>query len=326
MLGKLAHAALGWAVAPAGIMLFFWLAAALTQDPGSGEPPQLPPFSPHPPSPPLPPAAPPLPPLTPGRFCAVCMNARSDAACSDPEQPCILDPPSFDAWTRIGHGGNSTLSSYELFQEANLTYTRGLKFLAPGSQRCLHGHTDYGSVPAAAVCRPRMFGDSCEPAPVPFVCVCVDDNVAFVAQDTLGPTQRFNFVLVGLACVGTSIFMLLSKVVSHARDYLRRRFASGQLRVSSKPRSLDETKGLTSSTTSTAADKAKNEERAARAQVHSEIRGLTQCACCTTFLLAFFGGPSLLALAVPGDVPYWVGCGSRIPNVVVARPEFMQQG
>lgn len=292
--------------------------------PPAPAPPPLPPaLPPLPPSPPYPPLAPPLPPRAPGFSCTRCMNARSGAECSERWSKCVLEAPTFEAWQASGRGrsdGNRT--ELELFLEANQTFTSGLAHRAAGAEHCAFGHTAHDAIGAAALCRPRLAGDTCNPTPQPFVCACVGDEVAFAAQDTLGASQRFFFVMIGMACIGVSGLMLISKVVACAGDYLRRRFVRGELRAVKQSASRKATDDTERNHLTSSADKAKAEEKKASVHVQRELRGLWQCACCTTFSLAFFGGPSLLALAVPAPHDYWVGCGFAIPEVVVVRAEF----
>lgn len=250
------------------------------------------------------------------------MNARSAADCSEPWSKCILEPPTFEAWQQSGRGlEGSNRTELELFLEANASFAAGLAHRAPNGEYCAFGHTATSFIESAAVCRTKLAGDRCDPPPKPFVCACVGNEVAFAAQDTLGSSQRFAFVMIGMACIGTSALMLLSKIVAHVGDYLRRRFARGELRpVKQRADRGDETAlHLTSS-----ADKVGTaEEMKSSAELQRDLGGLWQCACCTTFALAFFGGPSLLILAVPAAHDYWVGCGFVIPEVVVVRSEFL---
>ena len=264
---------------------------------------------------PPPPAPPPSRP--PGMICTSCMNARGGVdACRAAGQECILDPPSFDDWTDSGRGGTQPDVSWRRFLEANATYTRGFdNFRADGGEHCAFGHADHAHANLTTVdlCRPLMEGDDCGGGtPVPaFLCVCVSGDVAFAAQDTLGKRSRFNFVLIGLACCGTAMAMLLGRALTCTRDYLRRRRArrTGLRRVLQRDEHL-------STALPTVDSKADREE----------MVELWRCAACCTCLVAFFGGPALVLLALPRSPGYWVGCGFRIPEVnildVVARPEF----
>lgn len=247
------------------------------------------------------------------------MNARSNSECREKFSRCVLDAPSWSDWVENGLApgstpGAATAAAWSSFVAANATYTAGLAHRSHDGH-CAHGHTDHdhANTSSFGLCRDRMMGDTCQNLQRVFLCVCVAEEVSFAAQDPLGRDQRFNFVMIGMICCMTAAVMMLSVMLNTCRDYLRRRFARGQLR----PIQKEETDKL-----SATVDKLKLEEKRAGAQVQHELMGLWQCACCTTCFIAFVGGPVLLLLALPGSHGYWVGCGFPIPRPVVARPEF----
>ena len=213
------------------------------------------------------------------------------------------------------------MASFQLFLAANASFFAGLAHRVDGGEACRYGHTDvaHTNVSTVAPCRPHYEGDTCTyPAPVPFVCACVDDKTAERAQDALGEA-RFMFTMVGLGCACTSLFMLLLRTLVALHDYCRRRFWHGGLKYALQPQA-DGAGGKGGKGKGDAA------EQAARRQIQQELDGLWQCALCTTFGAALVGGPLLLWYGV-GNKPdgYWVGCGARIPIVyeVYARPEFV---
>ena len=167
------------------------------------------------------------------------MNAGDPDSCREPWHSCVLELPTWSDWVASGRGGDDPETSLRLFSAANATVAAGLAHVnADGA--CLFGHTDHlHSVHANVAireCRPHYQGDTCmNPAPAPFVCACVAEDVAFRAQDTMGEEERFYFVMLGLGCVCAAAFMLLLRILVATRDWLRRRFSHGGLRYAAPP-------------------------------------------------------------------------------------------
>lgn len=271
--------------------------------------------------PPLPPTSPA--PLITGVVCTTCMNVRDPAnMCRESWQPCVLDPPSYEDWQASGRGGNDEGESRRLFDLANASFTAGLEHRRGDSSdyfdACRYGHTDHvhtHNASSVGACRPLYLGDTCtNPIPTPFVCACIAEPLAFTAQDEIGQEPRFWFMLIGLACVCLSFLLLLLNLLFATRDYLRRRFWHGGLRYAAQ--STDEGKAKTPYDKLAAAD------RAAALQVRDELDGLWQCVSRSTCLLALILGPFLVYVAFPQEPAYYVGCGFRIPEVIIARSEF----
>lgn len=165
-----------------------------------------------------------------------------------------------------------------------------------------------------------MPGDRCDPKPPPFVCACISEHVALVAQDTLGSDTRFIFYMGGaLLCIFSAVFCVC-RVFTGCGDYLSRRFARGQLRRHVRQADDDEKSKL-----SATLDRVKEEDEKASRQVQGELVGLCQCAWFTTWIIAFLGGPAMLVVAwfTQQSYGYWVGCSFLIPEVIVVRQEFM---
>lgn len=256
------------------------------------------------------------------------MNTRDGPdTCRDARQTCVLEAPSWEAWEASGRGGANAEESRRLFLVANDSFAAGLRHRTDEGA-CTFGHTDHvhASLDTVAACRPHYEGDTCSnPAPTPFVCVCVTEKVAVEGQNELGEQARFYFFMLGSGCVCIALFMILMYVMVWARECMHRRlWARGGLRYAHAPSSSS-----SSSSSSPALDKSAAQAAEANKQVQAELAGLWQCACCTTFALALFGGPMMLYLALHASSEYWVGCGFRVPappiNLVVARPEFAGQ-
>ena len=264
-----------------------------------------------------------------GVICTTCMNARfPDEQCRETWQPCVLDVPTWADWQASGRGGENEDESRRLYLLANASFTAGLQHRVGGAgegvaiegdlnEACRFGHTDHIHVNLSSVgeCRTRFEGDTCNnPSPAPFVCACIAEPVAFRAQDELGEQPRFYFVMIGLLCAFVSVFMLFLNMLFSMRSWLRRRFFHNS--------KLNYTAPPADDGAMEAVDKMAALDRAAKKAIKEELDGLWQCAMCTTFVLALVGGPTILWLAIPQDPAYWVGCGFRIPAVVVARGEF----
>lgn len=92
-----------------------------------------------------------------------------------------------------------------------------------------------------------------------------------------------------MACVGTAGLMLLSKIVAHTRDYLKRRFARGELRPVKQRQKLDESGVPLTSTMS------KSLGASMTGTMSTSLKNLEEVRAPTALLLQYL--PSLL---VPG--------------------------
>ena len=295
----------------------------------------------------------------PGVVCTTCMNARDPDLCREAWQPCVLGAPVWEEFlaTRGEHMAPEE-ELFKIFNRANKTYARGLRHRVAGGEACEHGHTDYLHADLSNVsdCRPHYQGDTCSnPTPAPFICTCVSKMVAYERQDTMGEDARFYFVMIGLGCSAIAIFMFLLKILDALREYLRRRLSKGGLRVrvpTDEP-VVEEFALSDGHTLEFLASMEEDPDHALKemrelqkrkeeldmqlaVRISEELRELWHCVCCTTFCIAAIGGPCCLLLSIPNPetAEYWVGCGFRIPLVIIyvngiddplARPEFAHQ-
>jgi len=274
------------------------------------------------------------------------MNARDPNACREGGQKCILDPPALDDWLfsgrvildMVGSLSGSEVSqvtdlttldlsaleslnvtargayALRMFMEINATVTAGaINYRASNGEHCAFGHTDVAHALLSEVdtCRPLTEGDTCSPIPIPFVCACVSQDVAFAAKDTLGDPTRFNFVMLGLVCCVVAFVYLALIGLSYIRRCLHRHrdFKRGMRvmqQLMQQPRDVDDT------------------PTRIWTEDDEEMRELWRCAALVTFLVTVIGGPGLLLISHRWPLGYWAGCGFQIRDVpdVVARPEF----
>lgn len=213
-----------------------------------------------------------------------------------------------------------------LFREANATYAAGLAYRTPGEETCQFGHTDHMhavNTSVAGLCRERYVGDTCsQPVPAPYVCACVSNDVAFVAQDPIGRDQRFNLLMVGMGFSFTAAIMIIARIISLAQDWCRRRYARGQLRYSraKAEQQADSQSGKSDLVKSSTVKKNAMDAKAV-AQIKHELLGLFQCMCAATCIIASVGGPLLIYVSTPQEHGYFAGCGFLIPKVIVTRPD-----
>ena len=245
--------------------------------------------------------------------------------CRVADEPCVLDPPTFESWLQSGRAGtgDEALASWA---KANESYTAGLAFLRPGTDECLHGHTDHlhASDDDVGVCRETLPNDECGERPPPFLCVCVSTRVKALAQDPLGEELRFNLMLASFFCLAAAAIFIFYRLVALGRDYVARHCARSDALQRIEDADEEEQGGALPPPGRRRRPQRPGRRRPGgsgadggkQSAEETELKELWLCSGACTFWLAIVGGPVLMLIAWPQSYGYWVGCGFPIPHAV----------